>query len=441
MVEIRAQPPDQLPRLLRVYLALAGSVLPWMWRYGLHQRKQRGKESVLSISQKTMRQPFTSEAKRPLIWGHAVGLGESQALTGLFCHLANKLPGHQFLITFSTQSAFEAASRMGLPPHCQWRFAPIDVPAVVRSFLTETNPSLLICCELDLWPAMLLETARRKVPMVLVNARLNTTGWKAHPLLQPSYLYLLRRFSYIYAQNIRSSELLVQLGVDASKISVSGTIKALSPALPCDQSLLESLKSQLAHRWIWVLGSGHVGEHLVAIAAHKQLKARGGRSPLLIIAPRFPRESDEIAQACPPNTPRRGLGALPTEAPIYLADSFGEMGLWYRLADVALVGGSLVPVGGHNPFEPALLGCHCLHGPHVENFEESYAFLRSIGAAEEIASAESLVTALQRRLDTGPADRKNPALYLDGLQTMVNEIVDLATRKNSLRAGGTLPGI
>jgi 3-deoxy-D-manno-octulosonic-acid transferase len=117
------------------------------------------------------------------------------------------------------------------------------------------------------------------------------------------------------------------------------------------------------------------------------------------------------------------------------------MGLWYRLADVALVGGSLVPVGGHNPFEPAILGCHCLHGSYVENFEESYAFLHSIGAAEQISSAESLATALQSRLNASPTDRKNPALRLDALEAMVNQIVDLAAMKNTERAGGTLPSI
>jgi 3-deoxy-D-manno-octulosonic-acid transferase len=388
-----------------------------------------------------MEQACLPEERRPLIWGHAVGLGESQALTGLFRRLANRLPNHQFLITFSTQSAFEAATRIGLPPHCQWRFAPIDVPSVVRRFLTETDPRLLICCELDLWPALLMETSQREIPMLLVNARLNALGWKASPLLRPNYRYLLQRFTHTYAQNMRSAELLMQLGVDTERVSVSGTIKALSPALPCDVSLLESLKRQLAHRWVWVLGSGHAGEHLLAIAAQERLQARGGRIPLLIIAPRFPSQSEEIAAACPTGTPRRGQGALPTDAPIYLADSFGEMGLWYRIADVALVGGSMVPIGGHNPFEPAILGCYCLHGPHVWNFEESYAHLRSVGIAEQVISTESLASALQRRLNKNQPNREDVPLKLEPLEKMLDDLVEHAEKAARKEAQARGPGV
>jgi 3-deoxy-D-manno-octulosonic-acid transferase len=414
-----------LPVVLRLYLWLAHRVLPFFWRRALQRRLHRGKESLESIAQKTMQQPLSRRLGTKLVWGHAVGLGESQALIGLFHSLALRLPEHEFLITFSTQSASEAVQRMGLPPRCQWRFAPIDTPNIVKTFLDQSQPCLLICCESDLWPVMLIQTAAQEIPMALVNVRLRAVGWKARPPLRAAYQYLFGQFTRIYTQNKQSIDILQSLGVAREKLQISGTIKALAPALPCDNRALEALQHQLQDRWIWVLGSSHQGEEVFAIQAHAYLQANDGRQPLLIIAPRYLNRSSDVAKVCPPDTPRRSRGEIPTAAPVFIADSFGEMGLWYRLAEVALVGGSLVPVGGHNPFEPAKLGCYCLYGPHVWNFEEAYAQLANIGMAEEIHSVETLHTAIQRQLDRPTPRHDRPIVDLTPLEKMIEELTHL----------------
>jgi len=168
---------------------------------------------------------------------------------------------------------------------------------------------------------------------------------------------------------------------------------------------------------VWLLASSHPGEEALALAAHAEL---GQREPtaLLIIAPRVPTRGAEVAALCPPDTPQRSAGAaLPTDAPIYLADTIGEMGLWYRLAPVALVGGSLAAVGGHNPHEPLALGCAVLHGPNVWNFSESYAALDEQGLSQrvndvaEIANAVKAAWALPMpREDRRPKDEQAEAL-------------------------------
>lgn len=416
------------PILLRLYLFVADRWLSRVWAHHLEKRRHKGKESESSVAQKMGQQPFQRQDNAPLIWGHAVGLGESQALIGLFQVLADQLPAHQFLITFSTQSAFQSATRMGLPARCQWRFAPIDVPHVVDAFLTQAQPCLMICCELDLWPAMLTRTAKRKIPMVLVNARLQKPGWKKNFLFAASYRYLLNLFTRIYSQNNHSAQLLESLGTESHRLKVSGTIKALSPSLPCDTQVLAQFESALKGRWVWLLASSHAGEEAIAIQAHQMLKTNSGVTPLLIIAPRFPDRANEVAALCPADTPRRGRSEFPSQAAFYIADSFGEMGLWYRLANTALIGGSLVPVGGHNPFEPARLGCFCLYGPKVWNFEESYAQLTASGYARRVDSLEDLYQALQDRLSSGTQSSDRMALDMSALTSMMTDLAYLARK-------------
>jgi len=418
----------RLPVVLTIYLWLAQHILPRLWLLVLHRRLRRAKETLESVSQKTMQQPIARPGTGAVIWGHAVGLGESQALLGLVSALATRLPDHAFVVTFSTQSAFTAAVRMGLPPRCTWRFAPIDTPDAIDAFLEQVRPCLLICCEADLWPTMLTRTATRGIRMALVNGRISASTRMASWPLAGTYRYLLNCFDRVYLQDKTSASVLQVIGLHSQKVVVNGTIKALSPSLPYDTALFASMQEQLRNRWVWVLGSSHEGEEAIALAAHARLQPRDSRTPLLIIAPRYLSRSEAIAQYCPPDTPRRSRNELPAEAPVYIADSFGEMGLWYRLAHTALVGGSLVPVGGHNPFEPEKLGCHILFGPHVENFTESYDALEAMGLAEQVRSEDELFTALQRQFQNLGDTQNRPRFDTSPLEAMLDELSLLANR-------------
>jgi 3-deoxy-D-manno-octulosonic-acid transferase len=384
---------NQRPLALRGYLRLADVLAP-VWRWGLQRRLKRGKETLASIQQKLSLQ-MPPRPAGPLVWGHAVGVGESLALAGLFHRLGERRPDLHFLITTTARTSGDALQRQGLPPRCQHQFAPVDTPDATTCFMAHWRPSLALWCEMDLWPALICAADDQQVPRALVNARLSARSLAKRRWGRWIYQALLPGFVDVFAQNGESARGLEALGARPESITLTGTIKTMSPAPACDVDELARWEQAVDARPVWLLASSHPGEETLALAAHTELRQREPNA-LLVIAPRVPVRGAEVMTLCPPDTPQRSHGqALPTEAPVYLADTIGEMGLWYRLAPVALVGGSLAAVGGHNPHEPLALGCAVLHGPNVWNFSESYAALDARGLSRPIADAAQLAAAVQ----------------------------------------------
>jgi 3-deoxy-D-manno-octulosonic-acid transferase len=384
---------NQRPLALRGYLRLADVLAP-VWRWGLQRRLKRGKETLASIQQKLSLQ-MPPRPAGPLVWGHAVGVGESLALAGLFHRLGERRPDLHFLITTTARTSGDALQRQGLPPRCQHQFAPVDTPDATTRFMAHWRPSLALWCEMDLWPALICAADDQQVPRALVNARLSARSLAKRRWGRWIYQALLPGFVDVFAQNGESARGLQALGARPESITLTGTIKTMSPAPACDVDELARWEQALGARPVWLLASSHPGEETLALAAHTELRQREPNA-LLVIAPRVPVRGAEVMTLCPPDTPQRSRGqALPLDAPVYLADTIGEMGLWYRLAPVALVGGSLATVGGHNPHEPLALGCAVLHGPNVWNFSESYATLDAQGLSRPIADAVQLAAAVQ----------------------------------------------
>ena len=387
--------PTRADRAVLAAARIALALLAPVWQWQLRRRLARGKESAVSIAQKLVQAP-ADRPPGPLVWGHAVGVGEAQALVGLFAALAERLPSHHFLVTSSARTSGQALSR-GLPPRCLHQFAPIDTPATVARFLEHWHPSLAVWCEMDLWPVLVAQTARRGVPMALVNARVEPSSLPARQRLRPFYAALLRRYDALWAQNDDSAQALVALGAPAQRVRVAATVKALARPLPCDDAELARWRALVGHRPVWLGASTHPGEETLLLAAHERLR-RTHPQALLVLAPRLPARGAEVAALAPKvSTRRRSAGETPeSSTEVYVADTIGEMGLWYRLAGVAFVGGSVAPVGGHNPFEPLALGCAVLHGADVRNFAESYEALAAEGLAlraEDPAALEAAVAA------------------------------------------------
>jgi len=403
------------PLALRAYLWLARALAP-VWRFGLRQRLKRGKETQASIEQKLCTH-LAHRPAGPLVWGHAVGVGESMALAGLFARLAPLRPDLNFLITTTARTSGDALRRNGLPPRCQHQFAPVDTPAAAALFLDHWQPALAVWCEMDLWPALIAATDDRHIPRVLVNARLSAPSLAKRRWGRWIYQALLPGFRAIFAQNEATVDALAQLGARREGVTVTGTIKSLSPALACDPAELAHWQRALGVRPVWLVASSHPGEETLALQAHALLRQQRPEA-LLIIAPRVPARRSEVVALCPPGTAQRSAGAaLPTDGGVYLADTIGEMGLWYRIAPVALVGGSLAPVGGHNPHEPLALGCAVLHGPNVWNFAESYESLDRLGLSQPVADAAQTAAAVAAawaspttREDRRPADPQVQAM-------------------------------
>lgn len=419
------------PLALRAYQRLARALAP-VWRWGLQRRLQRGKETEASIQQK-LGLHMAARPTGPLLWGHAVGVGESMALAGLFARLAPLRPELNFLITTTARTSGDALRRNGLPPRCQHQFAPVDTPEATARFLDHWRPALAVWCEMDLWPALMDGTDERHIPRVLVNARLSAASLAKRRWGRWIYQALLPGFRHIFAQNTDTVDALVSLGAVRERTSVSGTIKSLSPALACDADTLSAWQHALGTRPLWLLASSHPGEEALALQAQALLR-EAHPDALLIVAPRMPTRGAEVQALCNaasvaipgadagtdsgPNTPLRSANApLPTSAGVYVADTVGEMGLWYRLAPVALVGGSIAAVGGHNPYEPLALGCAVLHGQNVWNFAESYQQLDALGLSQPVLNAQQLAAAVARawaeptpRQDRRPADPQVDAM-------------------------------
>lgn len=378
------------PFALRLYGAAFETLSP-LWRWWLQRRLRRGKETETSLAQRWMHQA-PPRPEGTLVWGHAVGVGEALALAGLLKRLHEQRPDLHFLITTTARTSGQALAQQQLGPRFTHCFAPVDTPSNVARFLDHWRPDLALWCEMDLWPALIEATARRGIAHVLVNARLSDESAARRRRGRVLYAPLLAGFDAIWAQNAETAQHLTALGARTEQLDITGTIKAMVPPPSADLNEYQRWREALGQRPVWVLASSHPGEEELALAAHALLRKRKPDA-LLILAPRAPARGSVVRALCGADTPQRSLGdQLPGDAPCYVADTVGELGLWYRLSRVAMVGGSWAPVGGHNPYEATALGNTVLHGPVVHNFSESYADLDAQGlsvlahTAEQVAS-------------------------------------------------------
>ncbi len=371
------------------YLKLSQGMTP-VWHWIFQKRLQRGKETVQSLSQKWVTHP----APRPegsLVWGHAVGVGEAMALAGLFAQMGKLWPKANFLITTTARTSGEALHKAGLPARCVHQFAPVDTPSTVKLFLDHWQPAMAVWCEMDLWPALIYGTAQRGIPHALVNARLDSKAMAKRRWGRWIYQAVLPGFRTLWAQNNASRDALIELGAKPHQVVVTGNIKAMSPPIGCDEAALHAFQTSLVQRPVWLLASSHPMEEEMALAAH-QILLQQHPNALLLIAPRAPARGKEVLALCPEGTLLRSrTQALPdSKHSVYVADTIGEMGLWYRLAPAAMVGGSWAQVGGHNPYEPLALACAVVHGPNVWNFSESYQDLEQEGKCQTATDTEGI---------------------------------------------------
>ncbi|MEL6124987.1 MAG: 3-deoxy-D-manno-octulosonic acid transferase [Pseudomonadota bacterium] len=382
------------PLLTRAYIA-GGRFAEGTARRMLTRRVAKGKEDPDRIEER-LGHASAPRPEGPLVWFHAASVGESVSLLELIRRLLDDLPGHSFLVTTGTVTSAEImASR--LPPGTIHQYAPLDIDPAVNRFLDHWRPDIAIRTESEFWPCLLHRLSLRGIPTHLINARLSersVTRWRWAPQMARA---MIRVFDGILAQDDQTAHHLHALGADRDRIAVTGTLKEGAAPLPVDEDARRWFVERYEARQPWCAASTHPGEEEIAVKAHRIVR-RHLPGTTLILVPRHPDRGPDLAdlfaaEGC--HTACRSRGEAPgPDTDIYVADTLGELGLWYRLSAVSLVGGSLVPIGGHNPYEPAVLGSAILHGPHVENFRDAYARLHSAGAAVEVRDAESLAKAL-----------------------------------------------
>ncbi len=404
----------------RAYLAaspLIGLLAPMI----LRKRLRKGREDPLRWREK-LGEPGLARPEGRLIWLHAVGIGEVMALRGFIAALSRLDPQASFLITSSARSSAQVIAG-NLPERTFHQYLPLDTPVFLARFLDHWRPSLSIWAEQDLWPGAVLACQKRGIPLALINARMDAASFRKRNKIKSLFADLYAGFDLVSAQDPETASHLRQLG--ALAVQQDGSLKSAAPALNVDPAALAQMQNALAGRRLWVAASTHAEDEAVALAAQSRLWAQDPRW-LLILVPRLPARAGQIATAL--STLRRSQGAMPgPQTAVYLADSFGELGLWYRLAPIALIGGSFGPVEGHNPWEAAALGAAILHGPRVAHFRADYAQLAASKAARQV-TAEVLCDAL---LDPELPGLSVRAMELsraarDRLDPLARQVLDLA---------------
>lgn len=329
---------------------------------------------------------------------HAVSLGETLASQPLVNALLKDYAGLPLIVTNTTATGAER-TRVLWADRVTQCFLPYDYPWAVRRFLDRTRPRLFVVMETELWPNLLHELARRQVPVLLANARLSERSSRGYGRISALTQPMLQCLTALAAQDEDTARRFAALGMPESRMTVTGSLK-FDLTLPADlPQRVGGLRAdwQLAGRPVWVAASTHEGEDAVVLEVFGQARRRFPNL-LLILVPRHPERFERVAELLQKQDcryVRRSLGqAVTTDTQVLLGDSLGELLLWLGLADVAFVGGSLVPVGGHNPLEPAALAVPVLTGPVMFNFQQITETLVQAGALAQAEDAFSLLARL-----------------------------------------------
>src|SRR6478609_11312980 len=391
---------ESLPMTLRLYQKLSSAVVPLAPAL-IKRRLLQGKEDPARVGERRGRTRDV-RPQGPLVWIHGASVGEVLAAAGLIERL--RAQNFRILLTSGTvTSAAIVAKRF--PSDIIHQYVPYDSPRYVARFLDHWQPSLALFIESDLWPNLILSSAARRLPMVLINGRMSQRSFPRWQRVQGTISALLGKFDVCLAQSKTDADRFATLG--SRNVAVTGNLKLDVPAPPADSDKLDMLMSMTRGRPVVVAASTHPGEEEILTEPHRAL---AGYFPklLTVIVPRHPDRGEAIARmiaASGLNPTLRSHEDLPTATTdIYVADTMGELGLFYRLAPIVFMGGSLVEHGGQNPIEAIKLGASVIHGPHVFNFTDVYEALDHAGGARKADSHEALVKQLGQLL-ADPAAR------------------------------------
>lgn len=369
----------------------------------LYWRQRKGQEDRTRLGER-QGYPSRPRPKGHLVWVHGASIGETLSLLPVVERLTQR--GLPVLVTSGTRTSASLIARR-LPPGAVHQFVPLDVPRYVRRFLDHWRPDLALVAESEIWPNTVIALDKRQIPLVLVNGRLSDRSYRRWQKLPGVIRVLLERFALCLTQTAEDAERFARLG--APRVLVAGNLKFDASPPPADPRMVAHLSGLVAGRPVWLAASTHPGEESVIVAVHRALAQRHPQL-LTIIAPRHPHRGQEVAAIAAQaglRAGQRSQGIHPDRATdVYVVDTVGEMGLFYRLSPVVLMGGTLVPIGGHNPIEPAKLGAAILHGPHVHSATEIYGALDQSRGALMVKDSGGLARAVSELL-------ANPALARD----------------------------
>ncbi|WP_227419415.1 3-deoxy-D-manno-octulosonic acid transferase [Roseitranquillus sediminis] len=429
-----------MPPLLRAYLALTAAADP-LGRRLIERRRATGKEDADRWPERLGH----ARAARPeglLVWLHAASVGESLSLLPLVEALLQRRTDIHVLVTSGTVTSAQLLSRR-LPPRAVHQFVPLDLKGPITRFLNHWHPDLAVWTESEIWPRLVHETHACRIPMLLLNARLRARSLRRWTRASGTAAALFGCFEVVLAQDDATADGLRRLG--AKEVTTAGSLKEAAAPLPADPAALRDLQDAVDGRFVWLAASTHRGEEALALKAHAAVR-RVRPNALLLLVPRHPARGDEVAAAIERErlTAGRRTAGLPGPGEaVHLCDTLGEMGLWYRLAPISLVGGSFNGIGGHNPYEPIALGSVVLHGPDVANFADIYRDLDGAAAAVPIHSSDDLtreVLRLANDTERAAMRRRAEAIVAQGSEALETALRSVLDRLPDVQDGTSIKG-
>lgn len=376
--------------LFRLYQAATALALPFVARSAVNKLRRAGVS--IDRAHERLGHATVQRPGGPLIWFHGASVGEAKSVLPLLSHIAEIAPHVRLLLSSGTATSAQTVMPR-LPRGAIHQFSPLDAQGPLNRFLSRWRPDLCVLVESELWPNLLDQCARRELPVALLNARLSdgsAAGWQRFPGTTD---FVLRGVRMALCQDQRSRDHLRAMGLHFAETAPN--LKSLVATPRVDPAQRDDAFAALDGRPIWVAASTHKGEEAQVLAAHAAL-AQSQPQLCLILAPRHPERADEVAALVADaglTCARRSTGGtLGDGAQVYLADTMGEMDLWYTLSPIVFLGGSFTDVGGHTPFEPAAAHTAILHGPHYANFAEAYAAFHLAEAAVEVRDGSTLAS-------------------------------------------------
>lgn len=387
---------------LILYNIFSVLLLPAVLLYHLYRSYSRGRSPALA--QRFGLLPSATAAKiagRPVIWLHAVSVGEAIAARPLLRALREAYAGHALLVSVTTETGHAVVKKFAEPDCCI--YFPFDFLPAVRASLGSVNPRLIIIMETEIWPNFTHEAARRNIPLLLVNGRISDRSFKRYQTFDRFFKASLTRFSALCMQTESDSGRIIAIGAPKERTLTCGNLKYDIPWSQVTEEERNGLRRQYGipdKRLVVVAASTHPGEEELLLPVWRQL-AQQRNDLQLVLVPRHPERAADVAAllennslACRRRTTLTN-GAMLAPGQVLLVDTVGEMMQLYALCDLAFVGGSMVPTGGHNLLEPASRGIPVIFGPHMANFREIGAMALQYGAGVQVSGADELATALR----------------------------------------------
>jgi len=380
---------------MRFYRFLTDVGAPVISAY-LRCRLSRGREDASRFNER-LGVPSKNRPPGKLIWCHAASVGEAMSVLSLVKVLKEHYPDQHILLTTGTVTSAQMLIGF-LPPDVIHQYVPVDRWPYVTRFMDHWRPDRVLWVESEVWPNLLTVIRERRVPSALLNGRMSERSFAQWSWAKGWARDLLSAFSLTLVQTEEDRGRFSALG--ARDVHCIGNLKFAAEPLPFDEEALERLKAQVRSRKVWLMASTHEGEDEIALNVHMKLRDRWP-DLLTIIVPRHPKRGEAIADLIAKtgsSFAQRSKGEAPeTSTPIYLADTMGELGLFYRLSPITCIGGSFT-WGGHNPIEPAQLGSAMIFGPRMTNFDQIARELIVAKAALQVQTPEVLTATVARLL-------------------------------------------